>query len=332
VKGRSPGRWLLLAFGVLWWAEPGIALAQSAARPGAAPPGLARQSEDLQALAERVRPSIVQVLVTGYAPAGEGGSLLSSQRGGGSGVILHSDGYVVTNAHVIAGARRIEVVVPPPAGPPGGGRSVLKASGRIFGAQVVGIDRETDLAVLLLPEKGLPALSLGDSEAVRPGQLVVAFGSPLGLEGSVSVGVVSAAARQLEPESPMIYLQTDASINPGNSGGPLLDTDGRVVGINTLIFSQSGGSEASASPLPATSSAPSSSRSGRRAACSAARSAPAPRPSPRSSRRVSVFRGPGGLSSRTSRPAGRRRRPASTSATSWSPWTASRWRTRGSST
>jgi len=133
--------------------------------------------------------------------------------------------------------------VPPPAGPPGGGRSVVKASGRVFGAQVVGIDRETDLAVLLLPEKGLPALSLGDSEAVRPGQLVVAFGSPLGLEGSLSVGVVSAVARQLRPESPMIYLQTDASINPGNSGGPLLDTEGRVVGINTLIFSQSGGSE-----------------------------------------------------------------------------------------
>jgi serine protease Do len=243
VKARRPRAWLALAFGVLWWADPAVARAQAVSRTAAAAPGLARLSEDLQALAERVRPSIVQVLVTSYAPAGEGAPLLDSQRGGGSGVILHADGYVVTNAHVIAGARRIEVVVPPPTGPPGGARSVLKGSGRIFGAQVVGIDRETDLAVLLLPEKGLPALPLGDSEAVRPGQLVVAFGSPLGLEGSVSLGVVSAAARQLKPESPMIYLQTDASINPGNSGGPLLDTDGRVVGINTLIFSQSGGSE-----------------------------------------------------------------------------------------
>ena len=149
----------------------------------------------------------------------------------------------MTNAHVIAGARHIDVLVPPPSGPPGGGRSVLKASGRILSAQLVGIDSETDLAVLLVPEKGLPVLSLGDSEAVRPGQIVFAFGSPLGLEGSVSLGVVSAVARQLKPESPMIYLQTDASINPGNSGGPLLDTEGRVVGINTLIFSQSGGSE-----------------------------------------------------------------------------------------
>jgi serine protease Do len=243
VKSRIPRFGLPLAVLLVSFATTPIALAQTAPRPAAPASGLARLSEDLQALAERVRPSIVQVLVTGYAPAREGGALLSSQRGGGSGVILHPDGYVVTNAHVIAGARHIDVVVPPPTGPPGGGRSVLKASGRIVGAQVVGIDRETDLAVLLLPEKGLPALSLGDSEAVRPGQLVVAFGSPLGLEGSVSLGVVSATARQLEPESPMIYLQTDASINPGNSGGPLLDTEGRVVGINTLILSQSGGSE-----------------------------------------------------------------------------------------
>jgi serine protease Do len=120
---------------------------------------------------------------------------------------------------------------------------VLKASGRSLGAVVVGVDRETDLALLMVPEKGLPALPLGDSETLRPGQFVVALGSPMGLEGSVTVGVVSAQARQLSPESPMIYVQTDASINPGNSGGPLLDLDGRVMGINTLILSQGGGSE-----------------------------------------------------------------------------------------
>ncbi|HEY3120970.1 MAG TPA: trypsin-like peptidase domain-containing protein [Vicinamibacteria bacterium] len=213
--------------------------ARATSRPKSA---LASLSEDLQALAERVRPSVAQVLVTGYAPAAAG-PLLAKQRGGGSGVILDPDGYVITNLHVIEGAQRIEVVVPPPVGPPGGGRSVLKGAGRTVEAAVVGVDRETDLAVLRVPEKGLPALALGDSEALRPGQLVVAFGSPLGLEGSVSVGVVSAVARQLEPESPMIYVQTDATINPGNSGGPLLDLEGRVVGINTLIFSQSGGSE-----------------------------------------------------------------------------------------
>jgi serine protease Do len=183
---------------------------------------------------------VAQILVSGFTPTGEGA--LARQRGGGSGVVVDPDGYVITNLHVIEGARRIEVVLPPPTGA-GGGKSVLRGAGRALGAVVVGVDRETDLAVLLVPEKGLPALPLGDSETLRPGQFVVALGSPMGLEGSVTVGVVSAEARQLEPESPMIYVQTDASINPGNSGGPLLDLEGRVIGINTLIFSQGGGSE-----------------------------------------------------------------------------------------
>ena len=206
------------------------------------PSAVARLSDDLQALVARVRPAVAQVLVTGYAPTSER-PLLARQRAGGSGVVVDADGYVVTNLHVVEGARRIEVVLPPPLGPPGGGRSVVKGSGRTLGAVVVGVDRETDLAVLLVPEKGLPALTLGDSETLQPGQLVVALGSPMGLEGSVTMGVVSATARQLEPESPMIYVQTDASINPGNSGGPLIDLQGRVLGINTLILSQSGGSE-----------------------------------------------------------------------------------------
>jgi len=224
-------------------ALPATAVAQQRSAPPAPPASpLARLSDELQSLVERVRPAVAQVLVSGYAPASQG-ALLARQRGGGSGVIVDPDGYVITNLHVIEGARRIEVVLPPPVGPPGGGQSVLKGVGRVLGAVVVGVDRETDLAVLLVPEKGLPALPLGDSETLRPGQLVVALGSPLGLEGTVTVGVVSALARQLEPESPMIYVQTDASINPGNSGGPLLDLEGRVMGINTLIYSQSGGSE-----------------------------------------------------------------------------------------
>src|SRR5262249_16956064 len=123
------------------------------------------------------------------------------------------------------------------------GHSVLKARGRILGAVVVGIDSETDLAVLKVDEKGLPALPLGDSEELRQGQVVLAFGSPLGLENSATLGIVSSVARQLEQDNPMIYIQTDASINPGNSGGPLVDIEGRVVGINTLILSQSGGNE-----------------------------------------------------------------------------------------
>jgi serine protease Do len=113
----------------------------------------------------------------------------------------------------------------------------------VLGAQIVAVDTETDLAVLKVEATGLPVLPFGDSEALRPGQLVLAFGSPLGLESTVTMGVVSAVARQLSPEDPMIYLQTDASINPGNSGGAVVDTEGRLVGVSTLIYSQSGGNE-----------------------------------------------------------------------------------------
>jgi serine protease Do len=128
------------------------------------------------------------------------------------------------------------------AGPPGG-TSILRAPAKVVGAQIVALDEETDLAVLKVAERGLRVLPLADSDALKPGQVVLAFGSPLGLENSVTMGVVSAVARQVEPEDPMIYIQTDASINPGNSGGPLVDVEGRLVGINTFILSQSGGSE-----------------------------------------------------------------------------------------
>jgi serine protease Do len=200
-------------------------------------------SDSFEELAIRINPAIVQIQASGYA-IGQGivsqGELVSEQRTRGSGVILSADGYLVTNAHVVSGARRVRVLIPRL---PDDARSVLGSRGRLVGAQVVGIDTETDLAVLKLQETGLPYVTLGDSDTLRPGQIVLAFGSPLGLENSVTMGVVSAVARQLQPEDPMIYIQTDASINPGNSGGPLVDTKGNVIGINTLILSQSGGDE-----------------------------------------------------------------------------------------
>jgi len=200
-------------------------------------------SDSFEELAIRINPAIVQIQASGYA-IGQGivssHELVAEQRSRGSGVILSADGYVVTNAHVVAGARRVRVLIPRM---DDDARSVLGLHGRLAGAQVVGIDSETDLAVLKVQETRLPHLRLGDSDSVRPGQIVLAFGSPLGLENSVTMGVVSAVARQLEPEDPMIYIQTDASINPGNSGGPLVDSHGNVVGINTLILSQSGGNE-----------------------------------------------------------------------------------------
>jgi len=217
-----------------------VAAAAQVVAPARGASDLSGLSRDLQALSERVKPAVVQVLITGYAPAD---GQLVKQRASGSGVILDPDGYVITNAHVVQGARRVQVALAGLASGPPGARSILKAPGRILGAVVVGTDLETDLAVLKLDEKGLPSLPFGDSEALHAGELVLAFGSPLGLENSVTLGVVSAVARQVRPDDRMIYVQTDASINPGNSGGPLVDVEGRVVGINTFILSQSGGSE-----------------------------------------------------------------------------------------
>jgi serine protease Do len=123
------------------------------------------------------------------------------------------------------------------------GEPTLASGSRNVSARVVGIDLETDLAVIKIDEDHLPAIEFADSDELKAGQIVLAFGNPLGLHNSVSMGVVSAVARQLEPDSPMIYVQTDASINPGSSGGPLTDLRGRLVGINTLIYSSAGGNE-----------------------------------------------------------------------------------------
>lgn len=233
-----------LRMAVGFWLIPALAAAaDSAARP--VPSDLASLSRGIEAIAERVRPAVVQVIATGYSAsdAATAAGFLSKQHSTGSGAIVDSEGYVVTNGHVVEGARRVQVVLSEPAAGPPEARSILRPRGRVLEAQVVGIDRETDLGVLRIAESGLPALQLGDSDALRQGQLVLAFGSPLGLENSVSAGVVSAVARQMRPDERMIYVQTDAAINPGNSGGPLVDVEGRLVGINTFILSQSGGNE-----------------------------------------------------------------------------------------
>jgi serine protease Do len=210
-------------------------------------PHLSELSRSMQDLAARVSPSVVQIFVTGYPPPDEEDRVATGEpqleRSSGSGVIVDADGFIVTNAHVVENATHIEVELPFEATGGAPARSILKRRGRVAAARVVAIDHETDIAVVQVDARGLPALAFGDSDSLRPGELVLAFGSPLGLDSSVSMGVVSAVARQLTPEDPMIYVQTDATINPGNSGGALVDTDGRLVGINTLIYSQSGGSE-----------------------------------------------------------------------------------------
>jgi serine protease Do len=187
-------------------------------------------SHSFEQLVEMVTPSVVQIIARGVTP----------ERSGGSGVIVDPAGYIVTNAHVVGGALSVQVLLPLPADARISSKSVIKPAGKLVPATVVGLDGETDIAVLKVAETGLKALRFGDSEALRQGQLVFAFGSPFGLENTVTMGVVSSAARQVRPDGPMIYVQTDASINPGNSGGPLIDAGGAVVGINTFIVSSSG--------------------------------------------------------------------------------------------
>jgi serine protease Do len=212
--------------------------AGAGARPQA--PSLRDLSASFELLASRVRPAVVQIFSTGYARAEENddssnAALFTKQTSTGSGVILTADGYIVTNNHVVENARKIEVKLPP--------RGSTREQTMTLPAKLVGVDRATDLAVLKIDGKNLATLSLGDSSQLRQGQLVMAFGNPFGLEGSASTGVVSSTSRQLKQDDPMAYIQTDAPINPGNSGGPLVDAEGLVVGINTMIYTRSGGSE-----------------------------------------------------------------------------------------
>jgi len=147
---------------------------------------------------------------------------------------------------VVQGARKIRVRLPGLEVP---GTDESMPHGPVT-ANVVGLDRQSDLAVLKIDAKNLPALELADSDQLKQGQVVFAFGSPQGLENSVTMGVVSATARQVSEDNPTTYVQTDAPINPGNSGGPLVDVDGRVVGIDTFILSESGGSEGLGFAIP----------------------------------------------------------------------------------
>ena len=209
-------------------------------------------STSMELLSKRVSPSVVQIFSTGYSLDTDrersNTNLFSRRSSSGSGIIIAADGWVVTNAHVVEGSRRIRVRLNQE------GEASSSQSGRsrhaLLEAKLVLADRDTDLAFLKIDTTGLPTLELSDSSDLKQGQLVLAFGSPLGLDNSVSMGVVSSVARQLDPDSPTIYVQTDAAINPGNSGGPLVDTRGRVVGVSTLILTQSGGNEGIGLAIP----------------------------------------------------------------------------------
>jgi serine protease Do len=181
----------------------------------------------------------------GQGPGGEGGPRLPQQRRSnslGSGFVIDPSGIVVTNNHVIGDANDISVIFP---------------DGTRLKAEIVGKDSKVDLAVLKVKsDKPLKAVSFGDSEAIRPGDWVMAIGNPFGLGGSVTAGIVSARGRNIESGPYDNYIQTDASINKGNSGGPLFNMKGEVIGINTAILSPTGGSVGIGFAVPASTAVP----------------------------------------------------------------------------
>jgi serine protease Do len=205
-------------------------------------------SQQLEALSNRVRQAVVQIYASGYRLSSPDetrteAAAVTRERDTGSGAILSADGYIITNSHVVSNARRVQVRI-------AAASNGTEARGKLLDAKVVGLDRDSDLALIKVESSGLPFLEFGDSDQLRQGQLVMAFGSPLGLENSVSMGIVSSVARQIKEDDVMAYVQTDAPINPGNSGGPLVNAEGELVGINTFILTQSGGSEGLGFAIP----------------------------------------------------------------------------------
>jgi serine protease Do len=216
---------------------------------------LTKISDSLEQLASKVSPAVVQIEVTGFGTAeghdrrGSNTAVMVRQRAIGAGVIVDPDGYVMTNAHVVAGAEQIRVVLPAVQATFFDISSIGNA--QVLNAKLIGTQKDCDLALLKVEAANLPALHFNLEHSPQLGELVFAVGSPEGLQSSVTMGVVSSALRQPDPDNPMVYVQTDAPINPGNSGGPLVDVTGAIIGLNTFILSSSGGSQGLGFAIPA---------------------------------------------------------------------------------
>jgi serine protease Do len=240
-------------------AAPGAAGPAAEAAPAPAPASVAMVGglPDFTPLVDAYGPAVVNVAtVQGREAAAGGGPELSPDdplyeffrrfgfgnqrppppaRGEGSGFVISPDGYILTNAHVVDGAREV---------------TVRMTDRREYRAKVVGIDARTDVAVLKIDAGRLPVVRIGDPEKLKAGEWVIAIGSPFGFENSVTAGIVSATARSLPGDAYTPFIQTDAAVNPGNSGGPLFNLRGEVIGINSQIYSRSGGFQGVSFAIP----------------------------------------------------------------------------------
>jgi len=249
-------------------AAPVVAATPTASPAGAQAPAPVMALPDFSTIAAHNGPAVVNISVTGTVKTGfDGGEMAHGPRGGdpfgddpffeffrrfqgqgpqmrqrevpthgiGSGFIISQDGVILTNAHVVRDAREVTVKL---------------TDRREFRAKVLGSDPKTDVAVLKIDAKNLPVVPLAKNNDLKVGEWVLAIGSPYGLESTVTAGVVSAKGRSLPDDSNVPFIQTDVAVNPGNSGGPLFNTRGEVVGINSQIYSQSGGYQGLSFAIP----------------------------------------------------------------------------------
>lgn len=217
-------------------------------KPPAAIDNLSAMSDGLEEVTARVLRCVVRITGETYAP--EQGhydknlqpdnNAASESEVEGSGILVSSDGYIVTNAHVVAGEHRLRVFL-----------YLGEAQAEAQNAKIVGVDQATDLAVLRVQGTGFSFIDLANAAEAKQGEISLAFGDPYGMDRSVTMGIVSAVNRQIAPDDPRIWIQTDAAVNPGNSGGPLVDVRGRLLGINTITYSESGANEGIALAIPA---------------------------------------------------------------------------------
>ncbi|MBR0565461.1 DegQ family serine endoprotease [Azoarcus sp. L1K30] len=255
-----------ISIGGLSFAQHSIGSAHAAAAPvtatAPASPAVAMNLPDFQSIAERYGPAVVNISVEGTVKTGmqvqspfgnldpndpfsqflrrfgpqfqvpQGDQITHAM---GSGFIVSDDGVILTNAHVVDNASQVTVKL---------------TDKREFTAKVIGIDKPTDIAVLRIDAKNLPTVPLGDPSQTRVGEWVLAIGAPFGFENTVTAGIVSAKSRSLPDEGYVPFIQTDVAINPGNSGGPLLNLKGEVIGINSQIYSRSGGYQGLSFAIP----------------------------------------------------------------------------------